>query len=82
MSIPPSDGSQLTESDLAPHMMRELERGYRNRERAQMSRADFAAGFIVACLALKSTSSFRPGALERASNARPTPAPPDRRRAH
>ena len=56
--------SMLTENDLTPMMQRELKQAYAVQERQRMRRADFAAGFIAALLALHSKSSFKAGVLD------------------
>ena len=55
----------LTENDLTPMMQRELQQAYAAQERQRMRRAEFAAGFIAALLALQSKSSFKAGVLDR-----------------
>ena len=50
-----------TEDDLRFHMARRLEEAYQRRERRQMSREDFAAGYIAALIDLGSSSSFKDG---------------------
>jgi hypothetical protein len=64
MSTVPFDGSRLTEHDLEPWERRALEQAYQERERKQASREDFAAGWIAALVAHRSTSGFLPGRLE------------------
>lgn len=51
----------MNEDDLTPLMQRNLDRAYEARERRQMSRADFAAGYVAALIDLRSKSSFKPG---------------------
>lgn len=51
----------MTEDDLTPLMARQLERAYEARERRQMSRADFASGYVAALIDLRSASSFKAG---------------------
>lgn len=69
MSIARADALLLTEEDLAPWAQREMELAYQQRGRAKASREDFAAGWIAAAISLRSVSSFRLGALERAADA-------------
>lgn len=47
-----------TVDDLSPWMRRVMDAAYDARERKQMSREDFQAGFLAALVALNSTSSF------------------------
>jgi hypothetical protein len=54
----------LPENDLTPMMQRELAQAYAVQEHRRVRRADFAAGFIAALLALHSKSSFKAGALD------------------
>lgn len=51
----------MNEDDLTPLMARSLELAYEARERRQMSRADFAAGYVAALIDLRSKSSFKAG---------------------
>ncbi len=50
-----------TVDDLTPYMQHVLEEAFQARERRQMSREDFAAGFIAALATLRSKSSFKAG---------------------
>lgn len=51
----------MSEDDLTPHMQRKLEQAYEARERRQMSRQDFASGYVAALIDLWSKSSFKEG---------------------
>ena len=56
--------TMLTENDLTPMMQREVKQAYAVQERQRMRRADFAAGFSAALLALQNKSSFKAGVLD------------------
>lgn len=54
------------EDDVWPHMAKQMEAAYQQRERPQCSRADFFDGYLAALRDYIPRSSFKPGRFESA----------------